>query len=61
MFVYMCKYSNTFFQGRLYPLLSSQPTAYFFTTHFLICHSFLDFLYMCIFPPSGEIDCPGVR
>ena len=30
----------------------------FFTTHFSICHSFLDSLYIEVFPPSGGIDCP---
>ena len=29
-------------------------TTFFFITHFLICHSFLDFLYIRVFPPSGK-------
>ena len=30
-----------------------------FKTGFLICHSFLDFLYIGFFAPFGEIDCPS--
>ena len=29
-------------------------TTFFFITHFLICHSFLDFRYIGVFPPSGK-------
>lgn len=47
----MCVYdSNTFFH---------MITEDSIKTGFLICHSFIDFLYIVILAPFGEIDCPS--
>ena len=33
----------------------------FFITHFSICHSFLDFLYIGVLYHHGVIDCPAAN
>ena len=49
----MCICSNAFFTGGYAPRYPPS-LQHIFITHFLICHSFLDFLYMPLFPPSGK-------
>ena len=55
MYVYMIL-TNTFLQAEL-----CSKYARFFITGFLICHSFLDFLYIGGFPRFGVIDCPAAN
>ena len=46
--------TNSFFTGDFAPRYPSS-LRHFFTTHFSICHSFLDFLYIAFSRHSGKL------